>query len=219
MSNTVGSATSSATFLITSAATGAPTITGFAPTIVAQGATLTVNGTNFDPILSNNRLSLSATFAAVATASAGSVTTIVPGTASSGPITIATPNGTATSAADLFVAPAPHVAADVEVAERIAVGDTRTVTINTAGHIGLYTFSGTQGQRVSLLGTGISGFVLGCDVNVSILTPSGGYLGVAPSACMEVSGFIDTSATAGDRHAVYVEPVSPTVGNVLTFTG
>jgi YD repeat-containing protein len=220
LSNASGSATSSGTFTVGAAALGAPTVSGFTPGVAAPGATLTINGTNFETTASNDRLTLNATFAAVSTATATSLTAVIPTTTTSGPVTVATPAGTATSATDLYVPPAPHVPGDVDVAQRIAIGDTRTVTINTAGHIALYTVPGVQGHRVSLNGVnGITGFVLGCDANASILLPSGGSLGVSPQTCVEQNGFIDASVLpATGIYTVYIEPVTPAVGNIVTFT-
>jgi len=48
-----GSATSSSSFVVTSTA-GAPTITGFTPSVGRAGDPVTINGTNFDPVPANN---------------------------------------------------------------------------------------------------------------------------------------------------------------------
>jgi hypothetical protein len=115
---------------------------------------------------------------------------VVPATATPGRITVTTPNGRATSTGDFFVPPSPHTTADVEVTGRMAIGETRNVTISQAGKIGLIVFDGSAGQRISLktdLGAGLSGG--GCD-SVSIRRPDGTYLGSPISMCGS-SGFID----------------------------
>jgi hypothetical protein len=65
---------------------------------------------------------------------------------------------------------------------------------------------------VFLKGTnGLGGQVLGCDVDVSILKPTG----VAGTACMESSGFIDaTSLPAAATYTVLVDPVGTATGSV-----
>lgn len=212
VSNTTGSDTSDDTFAVI-AAPAAPTISGFSPPIGVAGSVVTVTGTNFETTTANDRLTANLTFVSVSTASATSLTAPIPA-AGSGPITVTTPAGTAVTTTDLFVAPAPYTADQVEFTQRMSIGDTLAVTINTATHIGLVTFSGTAGQRVSLIGTqGMSGFVLGCDVNVSLMTPYGARLG--PVTCMEQSGFLDvqTLGVTG-TYSILIAPVSPAHGSV-----
>jgi YD repeat-containing protein len=213
VSNTGGSDTSSDAFTVTAAALGAPTITSFAPAIGVSGTVVTITGTNFETTAANDRLTANLTFMNVSTATATSLTAPIP-TAGSGPITLATPAGSAVSATDLFIAPPSYTVDQVEFTRRMSIGGTQIVTIDTANHIGLVTFSGTAGQRVSLVGTeGLSGFVLGCDVNVSLLTPYGAPL--APMTCMEQSGFLDVQTLrATGTYTILIAPVSPAHGSV-----
>ena len=79
-----------------------------------------------------------------------------------------------------------------DVSGSITVGGAPvTVTTTAPGQNAAVTFSGTAGDRISLLGTngmaGQVGFL--CDVGVSIKNPDGTAL--VPSTCMEGSGFID----------------------------
>ena len=93
-------------------------------------------------------------------------------------------------------------------------GSAVTLSTTTPGQNGTLTFSGTAGQRVFLKGTnGITGYVFGCDVNVSILNPDGSQL--AAPTCMEGSGFIDvtTLATTG-TYTVKIDPVDIANGSV-----
>ena len=98
-----------------------------------------------------------------------------------------------------------------------AGGSAVTVTINTPGQNGALTFSGTTGQRISLLGTnGMTGQIFGCDVNVSMLKPDSSVL--AAATCMEGSGFIDVKTLPSTgMYTIVVDPVSTATGS-LTLT-
>ncbi len=132
--------------------TGAPTITGFTPAVASPSAGLTISGTNFETVLSNNRLLLDVAFASVSTASTTSMTSAIPGAATSGKITIATPAGTAVSANDLVIPPSGFTPADVEFTGRMSYGEAAslTVPITSPGKIGLVLFDGAMGHRVSV---------------------------------------------------------------------
>lgn len=144
-----GSAVSAASFVILTAA-GLPSITTFSPTVGAEGTSVTISGTNFDSTLTNNRVALNLTGSWPSTGSTTSLQVAVPTGGGSGKFSVSTPVGTAVSSADFFVPPAPFVAADVLVTDRMAIGDTRAVAIGTSGKIGLVVFDGTLGQRISL---------------------------------------------------------------------
>jgi YD repeat-containing protein len=214
LSNAAGSATSADTFTVTAAPTGAPTITSFTPAVGVAGTPVTITGTNFDPIAGNDRVTANLAFMSVSTATATSLTAPIP-SAGSGPITVATPAGSAVTTTDLFIAPSPYTAAQVDFAQRMAIGGTKVVTIGSVNHIGLVTFSGTAGQRVSLLGTqGMSGFYFGCDVNVSLLTAYGTPIDFLPT-CMESTGFMEVKTLrATGTYTILVVPTSPATGSV-----
>ena len=93
-------------------------------------------------------------------------------------------------------------------------GSAVTATTTIPGQNGALTFSGTAGQRISLKGTnGLTGQVLGCDVNVTIISPDN--VPLAPAACMEGTGFVDlkTLPVTG-TYTVKVDPVDLAVGSV-----
>jgi len=97
-------------------------------------------------------------------------------------------------------------------------GSSVTATMSTPGQNGTLTFSGTSGQRVSILGTnGISGQIgLGCDVNVSVLKPDGSVL--ASPTCMEGSGYIEVmTLPATGTYKLVVDPAGAATGS-LTLT-
>jgi YD repeat-containing protein len=140
-------ATSGDTFVVTAAAL--PAITGFSPTIGSAGTAVTVSGSNFDPVLLNNRLRFNATMGTVSSSTGSAIGTTVPA-AVGGRIRISTPAGAAVSADDFFIPPPPYTATDVQYTNRMTFGDSRAVAITTSGKIGLVLFDGTAGQRTSL---------------------------------------------------------------------
>jgi len=93
-------------------------------------------------------------------------------------------------------------------------GSAVTVTMPTPGQNGQVTFTGTAGQRISLLGTsGLSGQVFGCDLQVSIRSPDTSQL--AAPACMEGSGFIDVRVLpASGTYTILADPAGAATGNV-----
>src|SRR5262249_53811536 len=93
-------------------------------------------------------------------------------------------------------------------------GSAVTVTTTTPGQNGTLTFSGTAGHRISLKGTnGLTGQVVGGDVNVSILNPDKSVL--APATCMEGSGYIDVvTLPSSGTYSLKVDPVDIATGSV-----
>ncbi len=83
----------------------APTITAFAPTSAAVGATVTLSGTNFTGATTVTFNGLAAASFAVVSGSA--VTAVVPVGATTGPISLTTPAGTATTGTAFTVVSAP----------------------------------------------------------------------------------------------------------------
>src|SRR5207302_7541040 len=144
-----GSATSNTSFTVGASTSGAPSISGFTPAIGPAGTAVTINGANFEPIPTNNKVKFNLTRAGVNAASPTSMVSSAPN-GTSGRISVTTPYGSATSTDDFFLTPPPYVAADVEVTSRMSFGENRTVAIPTANKVGMIIFDGTAGQRVSL---------------------------------------------------------------------
>ena len=211
-----GSATSTSPFDVNLLA---PTITGFSPTIGvasningANGTAVTINGTNFDNTASNNHVKFNVVDARTGSADAATITTSVPYSGTSGRISVETANGVAVSTDDFFVPPPPFVPADVVFTGRMAIGETKTVTIGTANKIGLLLFDGVIGQSVSI---NISGVTIG-NSNVTIYQPNGSVLLTATS--ITSSGqFIDTrELTATGTYTILIDPTFTNIGN-MTF--
>jgi RHS repeat-associated protein len=168
-----GSATSAGSFVVTNPPS-APTISDFTPTIGTSGTSVTINGSNFDPATMNDIVTFNGLRAKVTGATPTMISATVPSYATSGRIRVATPGGEAISSGDFFVPPPGYTTNDVGFTGRIAVGETKTMTISTSGTIGMFVFDGTPGNRIGLRTSGASGF--GCCQTLKIYNPDGSTL-------------------------------------------
>jgi RHS repeat-associated protein len=75
-----------------------PTIVSFSPISGRVGTSVTLAGTNFDPEASGNRVTFAGTLATVGSATSTSIAVTVPNGALSGPLSLTTAGGTATTA-------------------------------------------------------------------------------------------------------------------------
>jgi YD repeat-containing protein len=176
----VGSATSSASFIVGSSP-GVPSISGFTPTIGTSGTTVAINGANFDPAPSYNKVAFNLSYGLVGSASATSITTTVPSSTGSGRITVITPAGKVTSSADFFIPPPPFTVSDVEFTSRMSIGEPKTVTISTSQKVAMVVFDGAAGQRICMGGS-TTALV---SAAIYIYKPAGGVL-------TSIGGFIST---------------------------
>lgn len=88
---------------------GTPTISNFSPTSGVIGTTVTINGTNFDPIPANNIVMFNGTAANVSASTSTSITTSVPAGATTGPISVTVGANTATSTSNFNVLQPPTI--------------------------------------------------------------------------------------------------------------
>ena len=205
-----GSASSATSFTVTSST--APTISSFSPTIGTTGTAISISGTNFETTAANNTTKFNATYASVSTSTSTSISTTVPAFGGSGKITVATPNGSATSANDFFIPPSPNSASDVAVTGRMISGESKTVTLSSANKIGMILFDGVAGQRPYIKVTSSS---IGI-TTLSIYNPNGIQVN---------SGLFDTSGgsldgsifSATGTYAIVVDPAASYTGSI-TFT-
>jgi YD repeat-containing protein len=166
-----GSSTSATPFTV-AGANGTPTISGFAPAIGTPGTAVTVNGTNFEPHPTDNRLLFNLMQAPVTTATTTVLSPTVPGGGTSGRLTVSTPNGQVQSTADFFIPPPLYTTAQVVFTGRLVLGGaTLTPSFATGAKIALVVFDGTSGQQVSL---GIGGGVV--STTTTIYNPNGTVL-------------------------------------------
>lgn len=153
------------------------------------------------------------TFASLTSASATSLGLNVPATTTSGPISVATVNGTAVSATDLIIPPPGYTGDQIVSTSRIGFGDANalTVPVNTAGKIALLLFEGVAGHRVSLKVSSMTYF----SGVVTVLTPYGVEL--AREGYVTPGRFVDTRALQnGGTYSIIVAPTSTTGSILLT---
>ncbi|MCP5495186.1 MAG: SBBP repeat-containing protein [Leptospiraceae bacterium] len=86
-----------------SATSTAPTISSFAPSSGSVGTSVTISGTNFSSITTQNTVKFNGTEATVSEASSTSLTVIVPAGTSTGKISVTTTIGSVTSSEDFTV--------------------------------------------------------------------------------------------------------------------
>jgi YD repeat-containing protein len=202
-----GSASSTQVFTVTES-TGAPTITGFSPTIGTPGTAVNITGTNFESTPSRNNLFFNVTNAQIASSSPAAISATAPA-GTSGRLTVATRFGTAVSTGDFFIPPSPYTPASVELTGRMVLGESRTISISTANKIGLILFDGVQGQRVSV---NFSNVTIS-STTVRIYNPDGtiSATGTVPT----VGETIDSAALpVTGTYTILIDPDSTYTGNM-----
>lgn len=203
-----GGATSPSTFTVTQSAT--PAISGFSPTIGTPGTSINVSGSNFQTTPSANNLTVNFRPAPLGAATTTTLAATVPTSATSGRLTITTPFGYAASTQDFFVPPGSHAVSDVALTGRMTIGSSQTVSLTTAGKIGLILFDGVAGQRVSLQITSSSFGSCGSGA-IQILKPDGTMFG---GAWLCNGGFIDTlTLPSTGTFTILVSPYSTATGS------
>jgi hypothetical protein len=125
----IGSATSSTSYTTTLA----PIITGATPNTGPVNRVITVTGANFSgPNISGQITKVNGVPIGSFSRSSNSITFAIPAGASTGPITMETSQGLATSAFDFVVASGPAPANDSFAAAQVLTGTTGSVSGNTA---------------------------------------------------------------------------------------
>jgi YD repeat-containing protein len=211
ISVTVGATTvtSAASFTVGS---GAPTLASFSPAVGSYGATVTLTGTNYDTTLINDRVAFAGAMGAVATATSTTITVPVPSTAQTGPISISTIQGTATSSTEFYVAPPGVVATDVQYTGQVAVdGSTVAASITTANKTGLMVFDGTAGQRVSV---GFSAVTV-TQFTANVYRPDGVAMTIPVPTFNISGGSVDLGVLPlTGTYTIFLDPVSTYTGTI-----
>jgi hypothetical protein len=217
-----GTATSGSDFTVSSSST-TPTICGFSPTSGPVGTVVTITGTSFTGATTVNFNGTAATFTVN---SDGQISTTVPSGATTGPISVTTTGGTATSGSNFTV---------------------RTSTSTGPTISGFNPTSGPVGTRVTITGTNFTGvtavkfngtagsFTVDSDVQITATVPSGATTGpikvktpttaatsttnftVTASPAPTISGFSPTSGPAGTN--VTITGTSFTGATTVNFNG
>jgi RHS repeat-associated protein len=169
---TVGSstATSQDPFTVASGS-GQPTITGFSPPAVVPGDQLTITGTNFETDAASNVVKLGGGVrGGTLSATTTQLTILVPENVKGGTVSVTTPAGTATSTNDLYASPPGYTGPVIQSAERMSIGDIKTVSVPTSSKVVMVVFDATQGQKISLVSD------TSAQMSTAIYNPDGTYL-------------------------------------------
>jgi len=161
-----GTATSSGAFTVTSA----PTITSFASTSGPVGTSVTINGTDFTGATAVTFNGISAAFTVT---SATSIKVTVPAGATTGPLTVATPDGTATSPGAFTVVNPPTITSFTPTSGPVGTSVTISGTNFTGGTA--VTFNGVSASFTVTSATAIQATVpAGATTGaLSVTTPGG----------------------------------------------
>jgi YD repeat-containing protein len=188
---------------------GAPAITSFTPVVATPGTAISITGTNFNTTPANDQLrfNLSRQFATSSTSTVISASTP---TGTSGHVQVSTSAGTALSTQDLYVPFGTHTAAQVGYSQRTTLGSSATVSLGTAGQIGLLIFDASAGQRISL---SLSNMTFATCITVYLFAPDGTELSTLQ--CPAASGFVDAvAAPYTGTYTVGIDTLSPETGSV-----
>lgn len=178
VANFYGSATSALPFTALSSPAdtqGAqPQITGFSPSNGSppfngsQGTSVTVTGSNFNPVPGQTVVSLGSTQAAVTSISDTQIIFTVPAGQGTANIYVTTPFGTAMSSATLAVPVSTTTAIGSSVPLTLGATTAQQLTLSN-GACGAYTFSGAAGSWISLQ---LSALTAGATANWMLYGPN-----------------------------------------------
>jgi N-acetylneuraminic acid mutarotase len=137
-----GTATSSGNFTVTQTSPQ-PQITSFAPNNGAVGGTVTIFGTNLDPVPANNTVRFNGVQATVTAANTGSLTVIVPPGATTGAVSVTTGAGTGTSSVTFAIITSITYTGSVKNSSGTAVAG---ATVEMAGNPAIVTTTDASGN-------------------------------------------------------------------------
>jgi hypothetical protein len=183
-----GSSTTTSNFIVQ------PTLAGFSPAVGPAGTSVTVTGANFNvgtPTVKFNGVNA----AAVSNVTFSSLKAVVPATATAGPITVTTTNGTATSSTFFYLPPSITSFTPTNSAPG-------TVVKITGNHL-------TNASAVSFNGTLAAAVYVTNDTTVGAVVPSG--LATGPITVTTPGGSVG-SGTARFYGPVSIISFAPTHG-------
>ncbi len=183
-----------------------PSISSFTPNVGVPGSSVTVSGSNFDPVPLNNRIRFNIASATTNTASVTGLTVTVPPTAMSGHISLSTPTGMTTSSDDFFVPFGTHTAADVGFTGRVTIGGTSTnMALSSPGKIGLLVFDAAAGQRVGFQWTSTLSVC-----SIFLFAPNGASLPISSSCQSGSTGIGNVLIPSSGTYTIGVDGGSST---------
>jgi len=187
---------------------GAPTISGVSPGTGAAGTKVTITGTRFSTVPAENVVAFNGTPAAVTTATATSLTVMVPQGASTGSVSVTTAGGMAISAKLFTVPPVPTITevsvTDGPAGTKVIITGTNFSTILAND---IVTFNGVAARVIEATAT-----------SLTVTVPQGATTG---NVAVKTAGGVATSLVAF-KVPPTVTGFSPNTGPVgakVTITG
>jgi trimeric autotransporter adhesin len=148
-----------------------PSISGFTPALANVGGTVTVSGTNLDPLVGGTSVSVNGFYVQTASISPTQLTFAAP--QETGTITVTTPNGVANSATPLLVLSSSiPVSGILSSATLIENGAPQSLSVNQSSAYGLFNFNATQGQFLSLQVSSLVTSPSGAAISYQVFSPT-----------------------------------------------
>lgn len=158
ISVTVGSQTAASAVPFIVDSTGVPpTITLVNPTMVSVGNTVTITGTDLDPVSGGTTVQLGGVTVVPSSVSNTQLQFVVPASATGGNVVVTTPYGRAVSSATVLVLPSAIAPSNIVSSGNTTInGSAVNLAIASSGQVGVVEFSGTTGSWLSVQLTNIT---------------------------------------------------------------
>jgi RHS repeat-associated protein len=144
-----GPVTSSQSFTV--ASSPAPTITSLSATVASAGSEVTISGANFETNSANDAVLVNRTRPELVSASSTAIGFRVPEATSGGPVSVATPQGSAKGPM-LFIAPSGISPATVGATGELTLAGSKKLTVSkSSADVALFAFEATAGEHVSFV--------------------------------------------------------------------
>jgi len=203
-----------------------PTISGFSPASGPIGTSITITGTNFDPVALYDQVLINGGSLPATSASTTQLVAMVPPCATSGAIHVTVDGGPGVSSVSNFTVAGPPTITDF--APTSGPGGTR-VTINgtnfspwsqydrlTMNGVSVPVGTATSTQLVATIPAGVSTGPFQLSIGGCSSTTSSGSFSIAPG----IVGFTPTSGQAGTSVTIYGSHFDPTAANdTIKFNG
>jgi RHS repeat-associated protein len=184
-----------------------PRIDTITPNRAAAETELTIDGANFHPRGSGNRVKINRTLAEVVSATPDTLRVRVPGETGAGAVTVATADGSKIGG-DVFIPPFGYTLGDLDDAARVFGGDPRALSVPAANHYAMAVISGKAGER---LFTQIDNGTIG-SAYVQLHGPDGRQ--IAGTITGTTNGFLDTVTLPRDGdYTLVVDPYGSYTGS------
>jgi hypothetical protein len=187
-----------------------PAITSFSPASGTVGTSVTITGTNFSTTAASNIVKFNGTSAVVSSASASSLTAVVPSGASTGKITVEVASQTATSATD-FTVTLPVVIITGFSPLQGAVGSTVTISGNN--------FSTTPANNIVKFNGVVTTVTNASQSTLTVTVPVGATTGAITVQVGSQTVTSSTSFTIPAPTITSFTPIQGGVGTIIVLSG